>query len=134
MIFNGKIVSGKFVPDKSHETFYNSFIKRCEDGDIYISIDIKKAKRKSDRQANLFQAVLFEVAKATNTNLTDVIKSLSHLRIMDEESTEFVFKDFADYSTEEFSQFIDDAIDYLNDIHSLNLHVETINGKAKVCL
>ena len=129
MKINGYYQEGKFIPDEARAREYYLLISRLERDDMKVLIELKKAERISDSQADLFIVVLKMVADQTGSNIKQCLDAVRHLLPTDEYFNPIPV---AKQNTVQLSEFIERAIIYYNEEFNLNIHTELINGKTRV--
>jgi hypothetical protein len=134
MLFEGKFIAGEFVPSSAYKDSYRMFVQKCENTHKRFQIEIKQATRDaSEGQVKLFYMILEKVADTTGSSVREVLSHLTDIRLLKVTDQGYVFKDFAEYSTKEFSDFIDQSIMRFNDDFDLQLNL-TKNEQGKTIL
>lgn len=124
MIFKGKYNKGIFVPLKGTERMYKDFIRKVENNDLNIQIEVKRREVYSENQVNLLNALIYHVSDKTGHTFSEVLRALNPLRIDD--------KPFSEYSTVQMNEFIERSNIFLNEFFDLNISIIENNGKAKI--
>ena len=84
----------------------------------------------SERQYNLFWAALEKVAETTGSEIPEVMNLLHPIRITIHTEDGIIYKPFTEYTTYEFSEFIDKALDRL--ATAFNLQIDITKSKPIV--
>jgi len=129
MRFNGRFYKGKFIPDSSVAKKYESLVRRCQNENMIVSVDVNQAERQSDSQIGLFYVIVNMASEQSGNSVEHIYDFIRKFRPVDDKSRNISFRDL---NTDQMSKYIERVIIELNDFFNLNIQIELINGNAKV--
>lgn len=134
MKFTGRYNNNRvFIPIQAHRKSYNAFTDRLFKFDMLVHIEIKDAKTTSEAQIGLFNVVVNLVIEQTNARHDDIMKVLSPILLKEFDNNQNLIRTrFNDYTTAQFSVFIEQAIIMLNEEYNLNIDLVKEDNKTKV--
>jgi len=113
----GKFICGKFVPVQEHKHRYEMIIEKCQEDDMYVSLNIDRPMKHSNKQLKYFYFLVNEAVEHTGESFENIVDLVEPLRLKNEQG----LVSFELYTTRELSVSIENMNRNLNENLAMKL-------------
>lgn len=133
-----KIIDGEIKAiNPKQEIVFKTFIQKANNnGKVYDLFFEEESVFISDKQKNLYSAIVIKVAEETGNDYVDIDKHLQNFLPQREEETivgtEILKVKFDNMYNYEFQKFIEDILAYIKDFFNIKMSLDITDGITQI--